>query len=52
MGFSAAFLALLLDGCPLDLVGAEAALAHERLRRFVIDRCERRKLAEQLLEEG
>lgn len=41
--------ALLLDRGTLDLVGAEAALADERLRRLVVDGREGRQLAEELL---
>lgn len=44
-------LALFLDGGALDLVGAEAALADERLGRLVVNGCKSRKLGKKLFEE-
>jgi hypothetical protein len=44
-------LALFLDGGALDGLGAEAALADERLGRLVVDRGERGELRQELLEQ-
>lgn len=44
-------MALLLDGGTLDGLGAEAALADEGLRGFVVDGGEGGELSEKLLEE-
>lgn len=44
-------MALFLDGGALDLIGAEAALADERLGRLVVDGGESGKLGKKLFEE-
>lgn len=45
-------LTLLLDGGALDSLSAEAALANKRLRWFVVNRSQGRKLGEETLEEN